>query len=81
MRVIGTAGSNEGVELVKKQGAMEVYNHKDVDYIEKIKEAHPSGIDIILEMNGQTNLNKDIELLKVIKGRIVVCFLFANTVF
>lgn len=72
MKIVGTAGSSEGVELVKKQGADHVFNHKDSDYMEKIKELFPDGIDIVLEMLANVNLNNDLQILKWKKGRVVV---------
>src|SRR5688572_8471017 len=36
MRVIGTAGSDEGVRLVREQGAHHVLNHRDADYLQQI---------------------------------------------
>ena len=72
LKVIGTAGTKEGLELVRRQGADVVFNHREPDYTDKLEQAYPQGLDIILEMNGQTNLNKDLELLKHRKGRIVV---------
>ena len=72
LKVIGTAGTSEGLDLVRNQGADDAYNHRDFEYTEKIKQTYPEGIDIILEMNGQTNLNKDLELLKHRQGRVVV---------
>jgi NADPH2:quinone reductase len=32
MKVIGTAGSEEGVQLVRKEGALEAVNHRSPDY-------------------------------------------------
>lgn len=37
LRVIGTAGSAEGLELVKKNGADAVFNHHDKDYVQQVK--------------------------------------------
>ena len=33
MRVIGTAGTEEGLKLVRSEGAHEVLNHRDADYL------------------------------------------------
>lgn len=72
LKIIGTAGTKEGMELVKEQGADYVYNHKENDYMEKVKHDHPEGIDIILEMLANVNLNNDLQILKAKKGRVVV---------
>jgi NADPH2:quinone reductase len=70
--VIGTAGSNEGIELVTKQGADYVFNHRESDYMEKIKDLFPDGLDMIIEMLANVNLNNDLQLLRWKKGRVVV---------
>jgi NADPH2:quinone reductase len=72
LKIIGTAGTKEGMALVKEQGADYVYNHKENDYMEKVKHDHPEGIDIILEMLANVNLNNDLQILKAKKGRVVV---------
>ena len=36
MHVVGTAGTQEGMDLVKSQGADEVVNHRQVGYTEGI---------------------------------------------
>ena len=72
MTVIGTAGSSAGLELVKNQGADHVFNHRDSDYMEKIKNMFPDGLDIILEMLANVNLNNDLQILRWKKGRVVV---------
>jgi NADPH:quinone reductase len=36
MQVIGTAGTDEGVRLVREQGAHHVLNHRDADYTKQI---------------------------------------------
>lgn len=50
LKVIGTAGTNEGLKLVRENGAEAVFNHREKDYVQKIKEKYPNGFDIILEM-------------------------------
>lgn len=37
LRVLGTAGTAEGIELVLKNGAHQAFNHREKDYITKIK--------------------------------------------
>lgn len=72
LTVIGTAGSAEGIELVEKQGADYVFNHRDPDYMEKIKKIFPDGLELILEMLANVNLNNDLQILRWKKGRVVV---------
>jgi len=71
MKVIGTAGTEKGLKLVKEQGADYVFNHKDDGYFEKIRAACGGGPDIILEMLANVNLQKDLEILAK-GGRVIV---------
>ncbi|XP_067662367.1 quinone oxidoreductase-like isoform X2 [Haliotis asinina] len=71
IRVLGTAGSPEGVEAVKKNGADLVFNHREEGYIQKIMDATGGeGPDVILEMLANVNLEKDLSMIKL-HGRIV----------
>ena len=36
-RVLGTAGTQEGMDLVKSQGAHAVFNHREPGYVDKIQ--------------------------------------------
>lgn len=70
LKVIGTAGSEKGLELIKKQGADFAVDHSKEGYLQEINEL-TGGVDIILEMLANVNLAKDFEVLKQV-GRIVV---------
>ncbi len=71
-RVIGTAGTERGRELVLKQGAHHVLDHKSKDYLEQLMTLTESrGVDIILEMASHLNLGKDLGVLAK-SGRVVV---------
>ena len=35
--VLGTAGTQDGVDLVKSQGAHGVFNHREAEYVDKIQ--------------------------------------------
>ena len=72
MRVIGTAGSEAGLKLVREQGADYVFNHKDADHMKQIKDINPEGLELILEMIANVNLDNDIQILRWKKGRVVV---------
>lgn len=37
LKVLGTAGTEEGQNIVLQNGAHEVFNHREVNYIDKIK--------------------------------------------
>jgi NADPH2:quinone reductase len=72
MRVIGTAGSDAGLKLVREQGAHETLNHRDADYLQRILPlTGGAGVDVVLEMLANVNLDRDLELL-AFRGRIVV---------
>lgn len=72
LRVIGTASSEEGKQLIKEQGADFVFDHSVENYLQQILEATENkGVDIILEMLANVNLVKDFDVLAKF-GRIVV---------
>ena len=72
LTVIGTASSDEGRKLVSEQGADYVFDHSSQGYFEEIKAATGGkGVDIILEMLANVNLQKDFDVLAMF-GRITV---------
>jgi NADPH2:quinone reductase len=72
LTVLGTAGTERGVDLVRDQGADSVFNHREADYLDHILRATDGkGVDIILEMAAHLNLDKDLGLLAK-HGRVVV---------
>jgi NADPH:quinone reductase len=72
LRVIGTAGTDEGRQLVAEQGAHFVLNHGANGYLEEILSITQSqGVDVILEMLANVNLGKDLAILAK-GGRVVV---------
>jgi NADPH2:quinone reductase len=72
MTVIGTAGSDRGMKLVKDEGAHHVLNHSSVGYLDDLmKITEGRGVDIILEMLANKNLAQDLTVLAK-KGRAVV---------
>ncbi|HEU4693164.1 MAG TPA: NADPH:quinone reductase [Vicinamibacterales bacterium] len=72
MHVIGTAGSEDGIALVHKQGAHHALNHRDADYLKRIPSlAGGAGVDVVLEMLANVNLDHDLDVLAP-HGRIVV---------
>lgn len=71
-RVLGTAGTAEGLALAHKQGAHEVFNHGEADYTEKLMAATGGrGVDVIVEMLANVNLDRDLDLLAR-GGRVAV---------
>ena len=72
MRVIGTAGTEEGRALVLEQGADAVFDHRDPARVSAMKTvADGRGPDVILEMLANVNLDTDLGLLEP-GGRVVV---------
>lgn len=71
LKVYGTAGTQEGMDLVLKQGATAVFNHKEDGYIEKIVEATGGqGPDLIIEMLANVNLESDLKMVN--RGGLIV---------
>jgi len=72
IRVIGTAGTEEGLKLIKERGCEEVFNHREEGYVEKIsKHTGGKGVNVIIEMLANVNLVHDMNLV-AIGGRIVI---------
>src|ERR1700690_1918905 len=59
--VIGTAGTQRGLDIVKKEGAHHAFDHTKPGYTEEIlKVAGGRGVDVILEMAAHINLAADL---------------------
>jgi len=72
LRVLGTAGSAKGLELVTREGAHEAFDHSKAGYQEQIMRATGGrGVDIIVEMLANVNLANDLKLLAT-NGRVIV---------
>jgi NADPH:quinone reductase len=72
LTVIGTAGTQRGLDLVKKEGAHHAFDHSKAGYTEEIMKATGGkGLDVILEMLANVNLATDLKLL-ALNGRTVV---------
>jgi NADPH2:quinone reductase len=70
--VIGTAGSDAGRQLVRKEGAHHVLDHTAPNYLEELMTLTDSrGADAIFEMLANVNLDKDLTVLAKF-GRVVV---------
>jgi NADPH2:quinone reductase len=65
LRVIGTAGTDAGRALVKREGAHVVLDHHDPKYRDGL------ACDVILEMLANVNLGHDLAMLAP-RGRVVV---------
>ncbi|BAU09551.1 oxidoreductase, zinc-binding dehydrogenase family [Leptolyngbya sp. NIES-3755] len=72
MKVVGSAGSTQGMQLVEQEGAMLAVNHREPNYLEKAVEfTNSKGFDVILEMNATQKLADDVGLVAPF-GRIIV---------
>lgn len=75
MIVIGTAGGEEGLSLVEKNGAHYAFNHSADNLAERVGNIAQlrgkQGPDVIIEMLANKNLAKDMQMLGR-HGRIVV---------
>ncbi len=72
LTVIGTASSDEGKQLVAEQGADHVLDHSDDSHLAEINDVTDGkGVDVIIEMLANVNLQKDFDALAMF-GRIVV---------
>lgn len=71
-RVIGTAHTPAGQELVRRHGAHHVLDHGAPDHFERLAELTGGrGVDVIVEMLANVNLAHDLEQLAMY-GRVVV---------
>ena len=72
LTVIGSASSSEGKDLVAQQGADHVVDHSDDGHLAQVRELTGGrGVDVIIEMLANENLEKDFEALAMF-GRITV---------
>jgi NADPH2:quinone reductase len=72
LTVIGTAGTERGLQLVKKEGAQFAFDHSKPDSADQILKATDGrGVDIVLEMVAHVNLATDLRLLAKY-GRVIV---------
>jgi NADPH:quinone reductase len=70
--VLATAGTDRGLAHLTTQGAAHAFNHRATDYLEHIMAATGHcGVDVVLEMLANVNLNRDLGLLAR-KGRVIV---------
>src|ERR1700730_9642625 len=69
--VFGTAGTEKGLDLAKREGAHQVFDHSKPGYQEEILRATDGrGADIVLEMLANVNLAHDWKLLAQ-RGRVI----------
>jgi NADPH2:quinone reductase len=71
LKVIGTAGSEAGLALLREQGVALAVSHNDPDRAEAIVDATEGGPAVIVEMLANANLEMDMGMIAR-GGRIVV---------
>lgn len=72
LKVIGSAGSQSGMDLVLREGADHAVNHSDTGYMDAVQGfTGGNGPDLILEMLADVNLAADMEIAAM-HGRIIV---------
>jgi NADPH2:quinone reductase len=72
MTVIGTAGTERGRQLVSEQGAHHALDHTKPGYLDEIaKLTGGQGVNVVLEMLANVNLQKDLGIIAM-GGRIAV---------
>ena len=70
--VFGTGGTEKGRQLVKSFGAAHVLDHRASGYLDEIMRlTEGKGVDAIIEMLANVNLNNDLKILAKF-GRVVV---------
>ncbi len=72
LTVIGTAGTQRGLDLVKKEGAHHAFDHSRPNSADEIMRVTGGrGVDVVLEMIANLNLATDLRLLAQY-GRVIV---------
>lgn len=62
LRVFATGGTKEGREYILEQGATQVFDHHGENYTDDIQSAS-RGLDLIVEMLANVNLDRDLQML------------------
>jgi NADPH2:quinone reductase len=71
LTVVGTGGTEEGRRLVSEQGAHHVLDHHAPDYLDELNAITSGrGVEVILEMLANVNLNRDLGVVSK-GGRVV----------
>ncbi len=72
MKVIGTAGTPEGLDYLLRQGADHAVDHRDRAHLERVMDlTDGAGVDVVLEMLANVNLGGDLKMIAY-GGRVVV---------
>ncbi|XP_044529090.1 quinone oxidoreductase [Gracilinanus agilis] len=72
LKVLGTAGTDQGRKVVLKSGAHKIFNHREAGYVDRIqKYVGENGVNVIIEMVSNVNLHNDLHLLSY-GGRVII---------
>jgi NADPH2:quinone reductase len=72
LRVIGSGGTDQGLAVVREHGADVIVNHRTQGYTDEIMRATDGrGVDVVVEMAGHINLERDLTLIAR-HGRVVI---------
>lgn len=72
LNVVGTAGTEEGLALIRANGAQLAVSHRAPLYLDQIREATGGkGPDLIIEMLANVNLDQDLDVIGQ-GGRVVI---------
>jgi NADPH:quinone reductase len=72
MTVIGTGGTDRGLQAAREHGADVVLNHHEPGYLDQVMNVTDGrGVNVVLEMAAHINLDKDLTVL-AFGGRVVV---------
>ena len=72
LTIIGTAGSEEGLRLIREHGAHHAIDHRDPEHAHEVLSLTGGrGVDVILEMLANVNLGIDLPMLAN-HGRVIV---------
>lgn len=72
LRVFATGGTETGRVLLRGNGAVEVFDHHEVGYLEILRSTtNGKGVDLVIEMLANVNLGHDLTILAP-HGRVVI---------
>ncbi|MBF4479701.1 NADPH:quinone reductase [Rhodococcus rhodochrous] len=71
LNVIGTASTQRGRDIILDCGAGHVLDHDSDDYMTRLRDISPRGVDLIIEMRADRNLAADVSVLAP-RGRVVI---------
>jgi len=72
LTIIGTAGSEAGMQLIREHGAHHAVNHGEGEHAKRVLGLTDGrGVNVILEMLANINLSQDLQMLAA-GGRVVV---------